>query len=338
MFRHFLFTALLASGHLALAAGEPALNFAPPGTNAVIALDIRAIADSPLARDLGAAFVKGFKDSTAKFTVSSPLQGIDPFKDLDKIVVFSLIQGERQPSLSVMRGRFSTDPMAADAERYRGVVIHKAQSGNLFALLDASTILEGDENLVRAAIDHRGSHDAALAPALAKRVAELSTGKYAVWAVGSIPGGLHPTSGKMPAGADGFQSLDHFDLAIALDSDLRIDLKLHVRAPEDAKKLTGLMQFAQMMSQGQPDQSGVKFDGHVENGTLTVSLSLPQAVVKQALAQQKDAIAKALAQAGSNPEPVARPQISAPAPPSPQPKIVNDSEGNTVQVTLPGKK
>jgi hypothetical protein len=336
MFRRFLFTALLLSGRMTLAGDGPVTDFAPPGTNAVIGLRIRAIVDSGLVQNLGSEFFKG---ATAKWTASSPLPGIDPLKDLDEIVIFSAIQGGHQPSLSVIRGRFPADLLEEGAERYHGVALRKAQDGNVMALLDAGTMIAGDENLVRAAIDGREQHGAGLSPALAKRVAELSAGKYAIWGVGSVPGGLHPPAGKMPAGADGFQSLDRFDFGIGVDHDLQIALKLHVRSAEDAKKLAATMQFVQMMTRGQTaDPSGVKFDGHVENGTLSLSLALPQEVVKKALDQQRDAIAQALAQAGGNPEPVARPQITI-TPSAPQElKIVSDSEGNTVQVTLPGKK
>lgn len=335
MFRRFLFTALLLSGRLALAGDGPVPDFVPPGTNAVIGVRIRAIVDSGLVQNLGSEFFKG---ATAKWTASSPLPGIDPLKDLDEIVIFSAIQGGHQPTLSVIRGRFPADLLEKGAEHYHGVALRKAQDGNVMALPDAGTMIVGDEKLVRAAIDNREQHGAGLPPELAKRVAELSAGKYAIWGVGSVPGGIHPSAGKMPPGADGFQSLDRFDFGIGVDRDLQIALKLHVRSAEDAKKLAATMQFVQMMTRGQADPSGVKFDGHVENGTLSLSLALPQEVVKKALAQQRDAIAKALAQAGANPEPVERPHITAAPPASQEVKIVSDSEGNTVQVTLPGKK
>jgi len=314
----FAFAALAVCAGLAAAADGPVPDFVPPATNAVIGLHLRAVIDSGLVQSLGAEV---FKSAGAAWTSSSPFPGVDPLKDLDEIVIASTVEGDHPPALVICRGRFPVDEIAKGAERYHGVAIRQVQGGNAMALLDASTILAGDLKDVRAAIDRREAHTAGLEPALAERAGELSA-RYAIWGVGSLPHGYHPPSG----GPDGLASLDRFDFGIALSQGLELAATLHVRAPEDAQKLAAALQFVQMMVKAQPESSGAKIETHVQNGTLSLSLALTEEALKKAIVQQRAAIGQALSQTAAKP------------PVSKETKIVTDEEGNSVQVTLPGRR
>ena len=346
MLRRFAFAALLVSVRLSIAADGPVPDFVPPATRAVIGFHLRSVIDSAFVQGLSGDWAK---DARASFNSASPIPGIDPLKDLDEVIIASTMQGDHPPSLVICRGRFSVKAIGKGVETYHGVPVRAVQDGDAIALLDASTMIAGAMKDVRDAIDRRESAPEGLSAELAARAAELS-GRYAIWGVGSLPEDFHPPAG----GPDGFSSLDRFDFGIALSQGLEIGATLHVRQPEDAQKLAAAMQFVEMMAKAQPD-NGAKIETHVDNGTLTIALAIPEealkkgieqqgAMIAQAIAQaQKTAHARAAARAPGAPVASASPAkaiaAAEPAPaPSNETQIISDKEGSSVRVTLPGKR
>jgi hypothetical protein len=303
----------------------PALEFAPPGTRAIIGLHLREVIDSPLVRGLTKELSQG---APGMWSFSSPFPGVNPLKDIDEVVIVSTLEGEKPKGLVICRGRFPAEELEKGADRYRGVPIRQGQSGSGTALVDRGTMLAGDIRDVRAAIDRRDSHTAGVDPALAERAGRLSS-RYAVWGAGAMPKGYHvPTgSSSMPA------SLDQFDFGIALRPGLELFATLHLGDPEDVKKLESAMEFFKVLSKGQMDSGGAKLETHVDHGTMTFSLRVPAEVLEKAIAQQGVNLTKALAQAatGAVPKPPSVPHVT-------ETKIVSDERGNSVVVTLPGKQ
>ena len=335
--RRFTFALVALSLRLAIAADGPVPDYVPPGTRAVIGLHVRAIIDSNMVQSLAADL---FKDSAAKLNVSSPFPGIDPLKDVDEVIIASTMEGDHPPSLVICRGRFPVQELAKGAQRYHGIPIKEVQNGEGIAVLDAGTILGGDLTQIRAAIDRRDKHSGGLNAALAAQAAQLSA-RYALWGAGALPPDFHPPAG----GPDALKTLDRFDFGVGLDKGLQLAATLHTRSAEDIQKLGAALQLFEMMAKSQPDASGTKIETRVENGTLKLSLAVPEEALKKALAQQRGAIGQALAQAKGQPlsvsEPAARPTIApaaSSAPASKETKIVSDKEGASVQVTLPGRR
>ena len=341
MLRRTVFTLPLVCLPL-LAAGEAAIpDFLPPATRAVIGLQLRSVIDSALVQGLGAELVQ---TAGAKWTAVSPFPGFDPLKDLDEVVIATTLEGDHPPTLFICRGRFPVEEIEKGAHRYRGVPIRQVENGDAIAVIDAGTIVAGDLKQVHAALDRHAAHAAGLSPALARRVDQLS-GRYAIWGAGTVPQSFHPPAG----GPDGLASLDRFDFGIALTHGLELTATLHLRNPEDTKKLSSAMQFIEAMSKAQPDASGTKIETHVENGTLAIAVAVPEEALKKALEQQKAVFAQALAQsaaraAGVPAKAAAAPMITAPtlavptAPASKETQIVSDKDGASVHVTLPGKR
>ena len=341
MFRCYAFAALIVLARLAAAADLPIPDFVPPGTNTLMGFDLRAVIDSGLVQRLGSDL---FKSAGARWSSSSAVPGIDPLKDLDGFVIASAVEGgDHPPTLVICHGRIPMNETGDSVERYHGIPIRRTADGNAMAVLDAATMLAGDLKEVRAAIDRREAHTAGLNPALAKRAAEMSA-RYAIWGVGNLAHGFHPSTGKL----EGLGSLDHFDFGIALKQGMELAATFHVRAPDDAQKLAAFVQFIQMMAKAQPDSSGTRIRSHVENGTLSFSLVLSEAALKKAIDQQRAGLAQAFAQGMAH---SAAPQASAlpswlpslsPATPQPpaskETKIISDDQGNTMQVTLPGRR
>lgn len=358
MLRRFAFAALLVSVRLSVAADGPVPDFVPPSTRAVIGFHLRSVIDSALVQGLGKDV---FQNVGASWSSASPIPGIDPLKDLDEVVIASTMEGDHPPSLVICRGRFPVEEMTKGAEMYHGVPIRGVQDGDAVALLDAGTIVAGSMKDVHDAIDRRESLISGLTEEIAGRAADLN-GRYAIWGVGSLPPDFHPPAG----GPDGLNSLDRFDFGIGLSQGLEIAATLHVRQPEDAQKLAAAMQFVEMMAKAQPD-NGAKIETHVDNGTLTVALEIPEEALKKGMEQQGAMIAQAIANAqtpknaqakGAAPaspappvaladatspakplaEAVATPAPVAPPTPSKETRIISDSEGASVRVTLPGKR
>src|SRR5579872_2531287 len=170
MLRRFAFTAVVVCLPMALAADGPVPDYVPAGTRAVIGFHLRTIIDSSLVQSLGADL---FKNAGAKWTASSPFPGIDPLKDLDEVIIASTMNGDHPPSLVICHGRFNLAQLQKGAHRYRGVAIKEIQDGDGIALLDAGTLLGGNMNELRAAIDRRDRHSAGLDSALAKQAGQL---------------------------------------------------------------------------------------------------------------------------------------------------------------------
>jgi hypothetical protein len=336
MLRRFAVAALLVSVRFASAADGSLAEFAPPGTRAVIGLHVRSILDSPLVQSLTAEFLKA---AGGKMPATALFPGFDPLKDLDEVVIASTMEGANPPSVVICRGRFPVDELAKGAVVYRGVPIRAANDKDGVAVLDPGTVLAGTVGDLRAAIDRRERHAGELSPALAQRVARLS-GKYAIWGAGSVPKAFHAPAGSPEA----LNAFDRFDFGIGLENGLNMTATLHARSPEEIQKMAATFQMIEMMAKAQPDASGSKFETHVENGSLTLSLAVPEEALKKALEQQRGTIAQAIAQAQGqraavsqetpSPAPVLRREPVGPK----ETVIVRDQEGTSVQVTLPGKR
>ena len=297
----------------------------PPGVRVVIGLRVRSLVDALAAQGIG----KEAQASVSGFLAQTPLAGFDPFHDLDEILLGSTGEGQNPPSLVVMTGRFDAAAFSSRGKRYRDALIMEGQPGvkQVTAFVDANTMLAGDLPMVRAALD-RGAKGAPLDPALAERVAALRA-RYDVWGAGDpSPGAELPA-----AGADPLQSVDRFEFGVALAHGLECVADLHVRSPKDIEKLSSSLQFLDAMLKAQPaGGSEGRFDLRTENGTIHVSLSIPEEALKKAVAAQRASLGSAVAArlaAGATP----------PKPPTPaKTEIVQDAAGNTVSVTLPGKR
>lgn len=342
MLRRTAFAALAVCLRMAVAADGPVPDYVPPGTRAILGFHIRTIIDSSLVQSIGADV---FKNAGAVLNASSLFPGVNPLKDVDEIIVASTMEGDHPPSLVICRGRFHIDQLAKGAQHYHGVAIKEMKDGDGLALLDASTLLAGSLKDLRAAIDRRDHHSAAIDPRLAEQAGKLSA-QYAIWGAGSLPEDFHPPAG----GPEALKTLDRFHFGIGLTNGLQLAATIHMRSAEDLQKLAGTVQMFEMMAKAQPDASGTKIDTHVDNGSLTVSVAVPEEALKKAMAQQRGAIAQALAQANgqrlSASEPAASTdnaagQGTAPsstAAASKETTIVSDKEGASVHVTLPGKR
>ncbi len=348
MLRSSALIALLLSAR-ALVGADPSLpQYVPPNTRILIGVQFRAILDS----DWGKAVLEQVKSASGDvWTKGLPVIGFDPLKDLDEVWIMGTSMDNKAPMLAVLRGRFDASRLPAAIGRYHEVplVPMDAKRQQLLAFLNPSTLLAGDRFTVERAIDRHASATAPNAHLLAAAVALRA--RYWIWAVADGLDGV-PASKTAPKG---IEAVEGFEFGLALNPDLEMAAQLHMRSAEDAQKVMGTLAMFQMMAQNQKGASQAKLESHVTGKTVDVSLHVPEEELKQAWEQQRAAIAQSLSQlpqqiaaarSGTfNPFSPSK-QASAPAAPnysrrtpvSRESKIVSDDDGNTVQLTLPGRR
>lgn len=314
----------------AVAADSPLPGCFPPDTHVVVGVRLHNLIDALPAPGAGAELSR----RAAELVSHTPLAGFNPVTDIDELFLASNGKGETPSVLVVARGTFHMEQLAAGAKRYHGVpVIESGQpAGGVIALLDASTAIAGDLATVRAAIDRRGS-PTRLAPTLAARIAALRS-HCQVWGIGDLPE-HDPAAARRP---DGFGSLDRFEFGAALHEGLKMAAEIHVASPQDAEKIAATVRLLEtVMKARQPSAAG-GFAMHAGNGTIKLSLVVSEDEVKKAIEAQRAAVEAGLLSQLSSPWP----RSASPAPaarPAPRgTQIVTNATGDTVSVTLPGKR
>ena len=261
------------------AAADDLPGYLPPDTKVVLGVQVRTIVDS-LSQTLGAEL----RGQITAALAQTPLAGFDPLKDLDEILIASTGKGNNPPTLVVLRGRFDVPRLAAKAKPYQGVpVIDSGQpSQGVLALLDGATAIAGEPPMVRAAIDRqrKGAHPKF---AWAGRTDSLRQ-KYAVWGVGDIP-----EKPKAAAGQAGpLDSLDRFEFGAAFSNGLELTADLHPRSPADLEKMAQTLRMLVAMIEAKaPASKGSQFALSAGNGTLRLSVRIPQADLNQAMEAQR---------------------------------------------------
>jgi hypothetical protein len=144
--------AALAASPLRGAEIDPHL---PPDTTMVVSVNVRQILDSDLVKGLGLDQVKGFLENTEGAGDILKDLGLDPLKDINRVVIASPGGGERDRGLAIVHGKFDVDKFAKKAEELGKeedgevtVKVHKVPdgSGGRFAVYEV-VLQEGETSL-----------------------------------------------------------------------------------------------------------------------------------------------------------------------------------------------
>jgi len=282
-------------------------------------INVRNLVDSPLAQGLSEA--DGLRPEWLKLTSHA---GFDPLRDIDELLLASSGEGQNAPAIVVLRGRFNVARLGAGAKAYHGVPVLEASKGakGSVAFLAESTAILGDLDELHAAIDRRG-RPSRIDPTFSAKVADLRA-RYDIWGFGTRPDGLIPATAQ----PSGFESVDRFEIGVSLSHGLDLAAEIHAASPQDVAKLTASLKLLELMLKAQqPSMSGAQVALHSENGTLRISLNITEEEFKKAIAAQRAALQQALA-----PQPAPRPA------PKPAPPQVLTKDGDTLVLTLPGKR
>lgn len=344
--------ALLLSAGALVAADPPFSEYVPADTRILVGVEVRTI----LTSDWGKALVEQMKSASGDgWTKELPLKGFDPIQDLDQLWIASSSADQKASALVILRGRFDKSHLPAAIGRYHSVPLIPldAKREHLMAVMDPYTIFSGDRATVERAIDRHGlksvnAHIVTAATALSSR--------YWLWAVADGLDGV-PAAKSAPQGLEGVSG---FEFGLSVNRDLDMAAQLHMRTAQDAQKMTAMIGMLQAMAKGQQNgASQVNIESHVTDKTLDVSLRVPEDELRRAWDQQRAVIAQSLSQlpqqiaaarAGKPFNPIAAPPQTAAvapgqaaaaqvhhAPVARQSRVVIDEDGNTVQVTLPGR-
>ena len=318
----------------AMHAAEVALpDWLPPETRVVIGVRVRSLVDSDLVKSTfsqaAASQAAAMPPQAAGWMSLTAALGFDLARDVDEIVITSTAQGQKPPVLILVRGRFNLARLAAGAQSYGGVPLIGGgkDSTGVGALLDATTAMAGDLPLVREAIDRRGH--GGIAADVAARV-EAVRNRYDIWGLGDRPADF-----QAPAGTpQGFGNIDRFQFGALFNHGLELSAEIHSTSAQDVEKLMASASFLDAVMKAQQSQAGTgKLDVHADKGTLYLSLTIPEEVLRKAMDAQAAGMKAALAA----PRPEAKSVAPAPKPKSPAgtPRTLNP-DGGTGVVRLPG--
>ena len=274
----------------AFALGPVLPDFLPADTKVVIGIHLRRVMESPLAKSAALHAVK---------LPETKVGDIDFMRDVDDILI-AASSAENNEALFVMKGRFTPRPILSDPRMPK----------MLLAVLDSSTAIAGDAELVRAAMARRGK--GALPPASLETRAAALANKYDVWGAG---GQVDPVD-TFSFGADFSQGLD-------------IIGEVRLRNATDMDKINQMLKPFEAALRQQSGSSKVNFQ--VQGRTIRITLSVPQAELEKAIEKQKQAFTAAILQQMS-------PRLKITPKPKDPGQIVKDDKGDTVSVRLPGRE
>ena len=310
---------VLAAARVVFAADFALQDYLPPDTKVVMGMRVRALTESSLFQEAGAASAKTLSDNWTKLTVFT---GFDPLHDIDEVLLTSPADRENAPALVVLRGRFKLDQLWAGAEFYNGVAIRSdgKKGSGVLALLDATTALAGEASIVKAALARRGG-PVAYDGALVARVESLRE-RFDIWGTGDRSQGFVAPGGQN----DQLGSIDRFEFGIRITKGLELSAQVHARSQKDAEKLAASLTMLQMMAKSQ--SSAARFDVTLEDATLKLSFAVSEEELRKAIAAQRTpGRPKSLQPKVTGQSPDATPASPPPATP-----------GATSVFTLPGKR
>jgi hypothetical protein len=353
-FARYLFPVVLTLPAVS-ASADTLTDLLPPETKVVFGIRVHNLAISSTAQ----TFAAQAQSAAAGWLKAVPLDGIDFLRDIDEVLIATSGKGKTPPAIIVVTGRFDVPRLAEGAKRYyHGVPLleGEAASDALVALLDNSTAILGDGNLVLAAIDQR-SAKSGIEPALNDRITSLRQ-RYDIWGIGEQSEGF-----ALPVPeAQVLESVDRFQFGIQMASGLELSAEIHARSAEDAGKLRTAVDMIAAIVKGQTSTSAAKFDLQADAETLKLNVYIPDAELKKTIEAETAALSPVpvsapvagadgedsgpstarettpLASARPPAQPAAAPPATAqPAPKPAAPKVV-DQDQDTVVFRLPGKK
>ncbi|HVX66920.1 MAG TPA: hypothetical protein VHA11_09980 [Bryobacteraceae bacterium] len=289
-------------------AGAPdLLRFVPPDSGVIVGINFDQIRASKFGQALLAKSAAGNPQLKAFIA----LAGFDPLKDINEIVIAAPANRQKAAGLFLLRGSF--DPtrfaelavapgMSAAAWHGVQVITREQEQPVAMACLDASFILGGDPETVRATIARRAQASGPGA-ALEARAAAMRA-EHDIWFVSSVPpAGLAATP---QAGMLG--QVEQASGGLKFGEELAITADLTAHTPKDAETMaSGLRLFAGLAASNRNSKQAAaileKLVLRTEGNSVKLSLAIPEAELEKAfetaVASARQASAPAAAPAAS---------------------------------------
>ncbi|MEO7648955.1 MAG: hypothetical protein ABIZ80_00670 [Bryobacteraceae bacterium] len=323
--RHPIALALVLLCPATLFCQATSLDMLQPNTGIVFGIEWKRLMASPL-RDVIAG---KFRESAAP--LGGDMQAMEDllFNGIDSVLVAAPVQslstpGATPPVLIIGKGRFNPAQIKSwlktqgKAQIYKSVELLTPPSKatgkadvSILALLDAGTLLGGDETQVKAAID-RVKSGASAGTLLMKTRAVALAASNELWAMVDLP--PDAMRNAPPAAAQMLNDVKSMDLGVSLASGFGLRLNLVTASDDSAKALAGLVQgmlgmYAMAQSES-PQMAALMKKIQVSAGPNAVNMSLSldpaefEKLMKESLTPK--ASSAAAANPGPGPKPVAR--------------------------------
>jgi hypothetical protein len=301
---------LLAAAGAIRAADPETANLMPRNTTMVFGVRVRPLVDTLEAQGV----LKDLREQSGAFLPQAVLAGFDPFTDVDELLIASTGAGQDAPALAIVTGRFHVAKP--------GVIEAQKGSKQVMAFLNESTFVAGDLALVKAALANTASASGVPA-ALAQRVKEMRE-RYTVWGFADKLDAMPRQAGPAPKE---LESIDGFSFGAGIAHGLELAAELHVRNPKDVAQLSSMLREWEKMAMASGSTSA-KIEIQSTRDTVKVAVSVSEDEIRKTIVAQRDARAATKAAAPVAPKPAERTI----------PEVVSDANGNTLRVTLPGKR
>jgi hypothetical protein len=123
-------------------AGAPLLSYLPADAAAVAVLDVRRTLAVPLVKKHGLAQIEAWLKSADGEWKLREKAGLDPLKDIDRILVAASGSAKDSPLLVVVRGDFDRDKLRAFAMEQKGKAILSLEGGILGGIIGGIPVCE----------------------------------------------------------------------------------------------------------------------------------------------------------------------------------------------------
>lgn len=298
-----------------------------PDAKLLLGLDLKGLRDSAVGQTLSGqmngpkqplgpgAFAFGFLEQIDRIFISSPALPSSP------VAGRKAAAAGNTPFLAVVEGRLSLQQLLAflpsTAHRYHDVDVYRGAKATdaSMAMLDARTIVLGDEKSVLAAIDRRG-HALPPSSAILKRAQALAA-THEFWVISDEPlSKLQPTGTGLPnAAAEQIsRQIKGLDLGLSVHDGFQFEMSLGVESEAVAAQLAQLLPVeiaAAMQKQSQlspADQALVsemlkRLHIEPDGAHLRMSFSLTTAEFAQQMQAAQAALAARKAVTPVKPEP-----------------------------------
>jgi hypothetical protein len=278
----------------AFAAETPLLSLVDPAAKVIGGMHV----DRTLASPLGRYLLSQMNDSDVEFRKFVDMTGFDPRRDVREVLM-ATADTSRKNGFVAARGVFNGVRILQAAQShggtstmYNGVQVTTSKNGQWLAILDGSTALMGDQDLVKYAIDHRGGTSAGPTSALAQKAATLAS-RHDGWL--ATVGALTPPvtgkteSGPMPTSAM-LAGILETSGGIDFGAVVRITAEAVTRSEKDAQALTDVLRFmvTMMRSSAENNPEAQKLEPFLNSLNLTaqastvkVSFAVPESDLEQ---------------------------------------------------------
>jgi hypothetical protein len=275
------------SAALAAGADPQLINLVMPDAQVMAGVNVEQAKTTPF----GQYVLAQIQPQSADLQNLAELTGFDPRRDVRELLVASPGSSDPKTGLALARGSFEVVKIAAGAalakakvEKYRGATLITDPKGTAsFAFPDNTLVVAGTPDMVRAALDRRGSTASPISAALATKVNQLSTSQDA-WFVSLVsPSSLKSNGPRVPGmtNQDAFQKVDQFNGGVKFGSNVVVSLEALAQTAQDASSLAGVLQFlanlAQSQSGGDPTAAALakSLTVNTQGQTVKVGLSMP---------------------------------------------------------------